>query len=123
MPFVETWSGGISAHMLRNLESYERTLTVRKKLSYETLETMSRLSYHGLHYYVPAMVKACLNSPVCDQDGTSTLFNTGDIMSVSPTGKNREHAVAANTLMQQCHEFINAYAKPGIVKSVAMSKF
>ena len=38
VPFVEAWSGGDSAHNLKELENYERTLTNRRKLSYEMLE-------------------------------------------------------------------------------------
>ena len=120
-PFVAAWSGGDNAHLLNDLEAYERTLTQRKKIPYETLQALSMLSYHDLQYYVPAMVKASLNSPLSDPDGMSTLFSSGDVVSIGPMGKRREHAVEANKLMQKCHEFISAYSNPS-KKGVAMSK-
>lgn len=120
-PFVVAWSGGDSGHLLKDLEAYERTLTQRKKIAYETLEAMSRLSYNSLQYYVPAMVKASLNSPISEPDGTSTLFSAGDVASIGANGKNREHAVQANDIMHKCHTFISAYTNPSKM-GVAMSK-
>jgi len=122
VPFVEAWAGGDSAHVFKDLEKYERTLSNRKKLSYDMLESMARLPSRDLEFYLPAMIKASLNSPVADTSGTSTLFSNTDVAAVGPFGNSRKHAVAANSLMQQCHTFVTAYCNPKFRTSVGIQK-
>jgi hypothetical protein len=41
--FVQAWSGGANAAILRDLEKYERTLTVRRKLNPDDLELLAKV--------------------------------------------------------------------------------
>ncbi len=51
--FVEHWSGGSSGLILKELESYERTLTVRRKLQPEDLDAIAKVDLAHIPRYVP----------------------------------------------------------------------
>lgn len=52
--FVRAWSGGIGGEVLKELESYEKTLTVRRKLAFDDLEALSKLELVQAPRIVPA---------------------------------------------------------------------
>ncbi len=87
--FVRVWSGGKDGHILKNLEAYERTLKVKRKLYASDLSSLSKIDLLEAPKYVPALVKAMLNAPQVDSTGHGILFNTTDFNSLMANGKNR----------------------------------
>ena len=43
--FVKVWSGGVDGHCLKELDAYERTLKVKRKLYAKDLELISRIDF------------------------------------------------------------------------------
>ena len=112
MDFAKAWSGGKDKHVLKDLEAYERTMTVKRKLYPSDVQYLSKLPL-DLQRYCPAMVKAMLNSPhaAVDSNGYSILFTQGDFMSVCTGGKNNKYAIDANRIMDSADTFLTAYGK------------
>lgn len=62
--FVQAWSGGKDAGVLKDLEAYERTLSVRRKIMAEDMIALSKLDLAHAPTYVPAacmLLCACFN--------------------------------------------------------------
>jgi hypothetical protein len=59
--FVEKWSGGMDGKILKELEQYERTLSVRRKLQPEALFEISKLDFMHAPRYIPVAYR-CLSS-------------------------------------------------------------
>jgi len=112
--FVRNWSGGKDGETLQLLEQYEKTLTAKRKLYAQDLEALAAVDPSELETFVPAMVKAMLNSPEDFTDSLkySTLFpcKGGDLVTLARDGKNRVHAIAANKMMIAARNFLQAYA-------------
>jgi len=109
--FVREWSGGEDGAILKNMEAYERTLTVKRKLYSNDFKLMSQVDPHGLSRYIPAMVKCMLNSPTADPSGYANIFTSNDYLSLSSQGRNRPFGLEANKLMDAAHDFVAAYAR------------
>ena len=110
--FVQVWSGGKDGAVLRDLELYEKSLTVKRKLHPGDLSCIAALGpMHDCARYIPALVKSMLNSPTMDQTEHCNLFSTADFSSLSKGGKNRQRAVEAHQLMQQASTFLQAYGR------------
>ena len=77
LPFVTTWSGGLNcATILQDLADYEKILKVKRKLQPMDLNAFSKVDPPELESFVPAMIKAMLNSPpeYTDSQSFSILF-------------------------------------------------
>ena len=59
--FVQHWSGGGAGLILKELEAYERTLTVRRKLQPEDLDAIAKADLAHIPRYVP-VAWVCLNT-------------------------------------------------------------
>ena len=70
--FVAAWSGGEDAFILKDLEQYERTLKVKRKLYAHDLQALSKVDFNDGQKYTPAMVKAMLQAPTADSTGHTT---------------------------------------------------
>jgi hypothetical protein len=111
--FVRAWSGGRDGHILKSLESYERSLTVKRKLNHLDLRQLAKLDMAEAPRYVQALVKAMLNSPgsMVSPDGIATTFGNSDFASLQPNGRNRANAMEANAIMQSFSAFTKAYSR------------
>ncbi len=111
MEFVRVWSGGEDGHILKDLEGYERTLKVKRKLYPHDLQSISKVDFVDGGRYIPAMVKALLNAPTADSIGHANLFSNSDYSSLQPVAKARPFAKQANDLMCSVISFLNAYGR------------
>ena len=109
--FVRVWSGGEDGHILKDLESYERTLKVKRKLYPHDLQSLSKLDFVDAPRYIPAMVKAMLNAPQADSTGHANLFTNGDFNSLQANGKARPFAKETNDIINAASSFLNAYGR------------
>ena len=117
--FVRAWSGGQDGRILRDLEGYERSLAVKRKLYPQDLAEIGRLDAIDIAKYIPALVKTLLNAPTCDASGHADLFNKTDYVSVQPGAKNRPFAKEAGALIERAEIFLTAYSRltpPQILK-------
>ena len=108
--FVKAWSGGATASILREIEEYERTLAVKRKVYPCDMHELSKLDLFDAHKYVPAMVKAMLNAPTANSTGHGTLFTSADYASLHHGGRSRPFAIEANKMMVAAETFLLAYA-------------
>lgn len=115
IPFVKLWSGGKEAFVFQGLESYERTITMKRKIFANDLGMMAKIKGMELvaPRYIPAMIKALLGAPshAVDANGYATIFNSSDYSSLAESGRNRPFAIEANALMESAHSFLAAYAQ------------
>mgnify|MGYP000143521087 FL=1 len=111
MEFVRVWSGGEDGHILKDLEGYERTLKVKRKLYPHDLQSISKVDFVDGGRYIPAMVKALLNAPTADSTGHANLFSNSDYSSLQPAAKARPFAKEANGLICAATSFLNAYGR------------
>ena len=110
--FVRIWSGGADKAILKDLEAYEKQLTIKRKLYVSDLATIAALGpCHDCPRYIPALIKSMLNSPTCDQTGHSNLYSVSDLTSLAVGGKLRPWAVKAHELMASAAAFLQAYAR------------
>ena len=109
--FARAWSGGEDGHILRELEAYERTLRVKRKLYPHDLHALAKIDLVDGSKYVPAMVKAMLNAPTADSTGHAVLFSSSDVSSLLIGGKSRPYAKEANGMMQAATNFLTAYSR------------
>ena len=111
--FVKEHSGGADGKYLQALESYERSLAVKRSLRPGDLAKLGAVKMPEGPRYVPALVKAMLNAPASKvaKDGFAELFSMTDFSSLADTGKNRKHAVHASELMSDATNFLSAYSK------------
>jgi hypothetical protein len=110
--FVQQWSGGKDGHVLDELVDYERTLTLKRKISPLDMKAMGEIKFWEGPRYVPAMVKALLLAPPnYVNDGIAKLFSAADFASLSSNGsKIRKAATQAIAVMSAAHTFFDAYA-------------
>jgi hypothetical protein len=111
MEFVRVWSGGEDGHILKDLERYERTLKVKRKLYPHALQSISKVDFVDGRRYIPAMVKAMLNAPTADSTGHANLFSNSDYSALQPAAKARPFAKEANDLMGAATSFLDAYGR------------
>ena len=121
--FVRRWAGGESGGNLVHLESFERGLDVKRKISAADLEAISRIKMADHPVFIIGMVKAMLTSPgpkYSTNAGVSSLFTSGDFGAVCPHGKKRATAERAANLMKACRTFAAAYshATPSIIEKI-----
>lgn len=111
--FVRVWSGGVDGHVLKNLELYERTLTVKRNVYARDLQALSKIDLSEAPRFVPAMVKSMLNAPpsYMDSAGYATLFSVSDFSSLQAGSKNRQYAIEANNMMDAASSFVAAYGR------------
>ena len=109
--FVRVWSGGEDGHILKDLEGYEKTVKVKRKLYPNDLQSFSKLDFDDGPRYIPAMVKAMLNAPQADSTGHASLFTNADFSSIQPSGKARPFAKDTNDLINAANSFLNAYGR------------
>ena len=118
--FVQKWSGGAEGKILSELEAYERVLQVKRKIAASDLKALASVDLIDAPRYVPTLVKALLNAPQSMvNDGVAHVFSPQDFHSLSPSGKNRHHAVDAHSMMNSASTFARAYSRlsePEIVK-------
>ena len=125
-PFVEAYSGGKSAHVLSNLEKYERSLGVKRQTNPVTLKELASVDIPEAEEFITWMVKAMLNAPQnwVSKDGSNTaeLFGSGDYSSLGASGKTRPYAVEAVTIGRKFRKFVEAYSQvDDIEKEKALS--
>lgn len=109
--FVRVWSGGEDGHILKDLEGYERTLKIKRKLYPNDLQSLSKIDFIDGPRYIPAMVKAMLNAPTADSTGHAHLFTNSDYSSLQPGAKARPFAKEANDLIIAATSFLSAYGR------------
>ena len=109
--FVRVWSGGEDCFILKNLELYERTLKVKRKLYPHDLLALAKIDFIDGQKYIPAMVKALLNAPTTDSTGHAILFSPSDWSSLQPNGKARPFAKESQAMMESAQSFLTAYGK------------
>lgn len=109
--FVRVWSGGEDGHVLKDLELYERTLRIKRKLYPHDLQALSKVDFIDGNKYIPAMVKAMLNAPIADSTGHASLFTNSDYSSIQPNAKARPFAKEANSWMDAAESFLSAYSR------------
>ena len=65
--FVKAWGGGSSGSILKDLEAYEKTLQVRRKLAPEHLDALAKLEKQMLEYgrFVSVTHSACSSHFTC----------------------------------------------------------
>ena len=121
--FVRRWAGGDTGSNLVHLETFERSLDVKRRISPADLEAMARIKFADHPVFVIAMVKAMLAAPpkYASSAGVSTLFQAADFAAVNPHGKKRAMAELAANLMKPCRGFATAYshAAPSIIEKAA----
>ena len=110
--FVRRWAGGDTGSNLVHLETFERSLDVKRRISPADLEAMARIKFADHPVFVIAMVKAMLAAPpkYASSAGVSTLFQAADFAAVNPHGKKRAAAELAANLMKACRGFATAYS-------------
>ena len=109
--FVRAWSGGEDGFILKDLEAYERTLKVKRKLYPHDLQLLGKIDFMDGSRYVPAMVKAMLNAPTADSTGHAALFTNSDFSSLQPNAKGRPFAKEASDMMDSATSFLKAYSR------------
>lgn len=109
--FVRVWSGGQDGYILKDLEAYEKTLKVKRKLYSQDLQALSKIEFIEGSRYIPAMVKAMLNAPTTDSTGHAVLFTNSDYSSLQPNAKARPFAREANEIMEAGRQFLLAYGR------------
>ena len=99
--FLERHSGGIDGRNLQDLDSFEKTLQVKRKIRTQDMKLLANvdLEYEAPRY-ATAMMKAMLASPACFcEQGFSTNFAPGGFSKLCYGGKSRPNAITANVLM------------------------
>ena len=113
LEFAKAWGGGKDGCILTDLESYEKTLNVKRKLYPADLKNLASIDPVELEIFVPAMIKGMLNSPneFTDSLSYSTLFPSkgSDASTIQINGRNRPFAIAANKMMNASRNFLKAY--------------
>ena len=109
--FVKKWSGGQDGHCLRELEAFEKTLKVKRKLYPHDLEALGKVDFASGPKYVPALVKAMLTSPDADSTGHCVLFSAADFSTIQPKGKFRKIAQEVCAWLENAEKFIVAYGQ------------
>ena len=121
--FTTSWSGGVKAQVLQNLEEYERMLPVKRKLNPGSLMRLASLKLPDAPRYGEAIVKAELNAPAnMVINGYASVMGPSDIASLMPGGANRKLAIEANGIMVGASNFVRAYSRldpTAITKSVS----
>ena len=119
--FVLKWSGGSQGQILKELQVYEQSLSVKRKLAPMDLKQLAKVELVDAGKYVPAMVKAMLTSPTADATGHSNLFSTGDYQSLSKDGRNVKFATEGNEWMIATEKFLKAYSRldPPTIRQIA----
>ena len=110
--FVQAWSGGASGHILKELEKYERLMTMKRNLAANDLHHMGKLdALMDAPRYVAAMVKALLNAPdPMTHDGVACIFNNADWASLQRDGRSLKDAKEASRIMVEATNWLKAYA-------------
>ena len=124
--FTKEWSGGAKGQVLLQLEEYERSLDVKRKIKPADLTRLASLSMPDAPKYVPAMLKALLNAPgAMVEHGYAEVFNSSDVSSLaSPTSNCRKAAVEASRLFRSSQSFLDAYSRFDSLKKLKLlSKF
>ena len=121
--FVSAWAGEQGETLLQ-LELYERSLDMKRTISSEDIEAMSRIKMMEGPIFIPSMVKAMMASPPenATSGGESTLFSAADFAAVGPTGKFRAKALKAANIMVSVREFAQEFChchKPMVVKYIS----
>ena len=112
--FVKRWSGGIDAPILKKLEFFERSLSLKRNISPQDFSALAKIDLEmEAPRYVPAMVMAMLAAPAnFVANGFAALFKDVDYASLcAPNGRNRSHAISASDHMKTAETFFSAYAK------------
>jgi len=110
--FARAWAGGLDGHILSDLETFERTLAVKRNVLPTGLHAMSKINLLDAPRYVPAMVKAMLSAPpnMVNTEGNATVFTSADYASLAEGGRNIPFAREAHKVMEAAHHFVEAYA-------------
>ena len=122
--FVQAWSGGSSGRILKELEKYERLMTIKRNLAASDLHSMGNLdALIDAPRYVAGMVKALLNAPeAMTHDGVACIFNNVDWVSLQRGGRSLKEAKEANMIMIEATNWLKAYgnmAETDMVKLVS----
>ena len=92
--FAKQWSGGTEGTVLLELQLYEKSLNVKRKVALSDIRAMAALELSEAPLYAPAMLKSLLSAPPeLVTEGTAVGFTSGDYSSLGPLGKNRAAAV------------------------------
>ena len=112
LKFTDQQAGGPEGLVLEELEQYEQTLEIKRKISAEVLGSLAPINIPGCRRIVCAMYKAMLCSPDgYESSGFSTLLSPSDVSTVMPGGKNVKSAKECNELMQDYRDFLQAYSR------------
>ena len=76
---------GEDAFILKDLEQYERTLKVKRKLYPHDLLAVAKIDFIDGQKYILGMAKALLNAPTTDSIGHAILFSPSDVNPIQPS--------------------------------------
>ena len=108
---MRAWAG-TTGDTLVQLEIFERSLDVKRRVAADDLEAMSRIKFLEGPVFITAMMKAMMSAPpkYAETSGDANLFSSADFTSVGPSGKLRHAALRAAKLMATAREYVKAYA-------------
>ena len=112
--FVKAHCGGDDGRYLINLEEFERSVHVKRTISFETLGKLAAIKLHSASgaRYVPALIKTYLAAPVSKvKNGVAEILAASDFASLTNKhSKLHASAVDASNLMVKSSVFLEAYA-------------
>lgn len=111
--FVNAHCGGYDGKYLIGLEQFERSVSVKRTISFQTLNRLASVKIHSASgpRYIPALIKAYLAAPASKvKNGIADLLGPSDFAGLSSKGsKIHTMAVEASNLMVKASLFLDAY--------------
>ena len=118
--FVATFSGGADGHILKDIERFEKTCRVKRKLSAPVLKQFGELTISDYKTWVPMCIKAMLSAP--RQFSQSGLILPSDIVTMQKP-KVFAEIRQAQTFIQQAKDYLDAHIVPDkMSKRLAMCR-
>jgi hypothetical protein len=113
--FVKVHAGGDSGKYLKQFETFERGLNVKRNIDAMTFQKLSTVRLPGEHScrYVPALVKSYLNAPLNKApNGVAELLGNSELSALNNRNSLvQKAAVEAATKMHQASVYLEAYSQ------------
>ena len=122
--FVRVWSGGADACILREVDSFIKTLNFRRTVKPGTFQALAAVDLLDAPLYIQSCVKTLYNAPprFCQGGGESRILTTADMSLM--TGRLKPLVMQAAKMMKDARDMLANHAltsrrKTGLLWSVS----
>ena len=108
--FVRVWSGGADACILREVDSFIKTLNFRRTVKPDTFQAFAAVDLLAAPLYIQACVKTLYNAPprFCQGGGESRVLTTADMSLM--TGRLKPLVMQAAKMMKDARDMLANHA-------------